>query len=121
MKEYTTDQLRNVALVGHQGAGKTSLAESLLFATGAITRMGKVEEGNTVADFDEDERARSLSIYTALLPVEHQGVKINVLDAPGYVDFQGEARNAMRVADAALVVVDAVSGPEVGTELSFDY
>ena len=121
MKEYTTDQLRNVALVGHQGAGKTSLAESLLFATGAITRMGKVEEGNTVADFDEDERARSLSIYTALLPIEYQGVKINVLDAPGYVDFQGEARNAMRVADAALVVVDAVSGPEVGTELSFDY
>lgn len=121
MKEYTTDQLRNVALVGHQGAGKTSLGESLLFATGAITRMGKVEEGNTVADFDEDERARGLSIYTALLPVEYQGVKVNVLDAPGYVDFQGEARNAMRVADAALVVVDAVSGPEVGTELSFDY
>lgn len=121
MKAYTTDQLRNVALVGHQGAGKTSLGESLLFATGAITRMGKVEEGNTVADFDEDERARTLSIYTALLPVEHKGVKLNVLDAPGYVDFQGEARNAMRVADAALVVVDAVSGPEVGTELSFDY
>lgn len=121
MKEYTTDQLRNVALVGHQGAGKTSLGESLLFATGAITRMGKVEEGNTVADFDEDERDRSLSIYTALLPIEYNDHKVNVLDAPGYVDFQGEARNAMRVADAALVVVDAVSGPEVGTELSFDY
>ncbi len=121
MKEYTTDQLRNVALAGHQGAGKTSLGESLLFATGAITRMGKVEEGNTVADFDEDERARGLSIYTSLLPIEYQGTKINVLDAPGYVDFQGEARNAMRVADAALIVVDAVSGPEVGTELAFDY
>ncbi|MCC6799833.1 MAG: GTP-binding protein, partial [Anaerolineae bacterium] len=121
MKEYTTDQLRNIVLAGHQGAGKTSVGESLLFATGAITRMGKVEERNTVADFDEDERARSLSIYSALLPIEYKGYKINVIDAPGYVDFQGEARNAIRVADAALIVVDAVSGPEVGTELSFDY
>jgi elongation factor G len=121
MKEYTTDLLRNVALVGHQGAGKTSLAESLLFNTGAITRMGKVEEGNTVADFDDDERERTLSIYTALTPVEYQGYKINVLDAPGFVDFQGEAKNAVRVADTALVVIDAVSGPEVGTELAFDY
>lgn len=121
MKEYASDKLRNIALVGHQGAGKTSLAESLLFNTGAINRMGKVEEGNTVADFDEEERSRTLSIYTALLPVEHKGHKINVLDAPGYVDFQGEAKNACRVADAALVVVDAVAGPEVGTELAFDY
>jgi len=121
MKEYTTDLLRNIALVGHQGAGKTSLAESLLFNTGAITRMGKVEEGNTVADFDEDERSRNLSIYTALLPIEYNEHKINVLDAPGFVDFQGEAKNAVRVSDAAVVVVDAVSGPEVGTELAMDY
>jgi elongation factor G len=121
MKEYTSDLIRNVALVGHQGAGKTSLVESLLFNTGAINRMGKIEEGNTVTDFDEDERARTLSIYTALAAVEHGGYKINVLDAPGYVDFQGEARNAVRVADAALVVVDSVAGPEVGTELAFDY
>ena len=121
MKVYTTDLLRNVALVGHQGAGKTSLAESLLFNTGAITRMGKVEERNTVADFDEDEKSRTLSIYTSLLPVEHNGYKINVLDAPGFVDFQGEAKNAVLVSDAAVVVVDAVSGPEVGTELAFDY
>ncbi len=121
MKEYTTDLLRNIALVGHQGAGKTSLAESLLFNTGATTRMGKVEEGNTVADFDEDERGRNLSIYSALLPVEYNDYKINVLDAPGFVDFQGEAKNAVRVSDAAVVVVDAVSGPEVGTELAFDY
>src|SRR5690606_5847130 len=107
MKEYTTDQLRNVALVGHQGAGKTSLAESLLFNTGAVTRMGKVEEGNTVADFDEDERSRTLSIYSSLLPIEFDGHKINIIDAPGFVDFQGEAKNAVRVADAAVVVVDA--------------
>ena len=121
MKEYTTEFLRNVALVGHQGAGKTSLVESLLFNTGAITRMGKVEEGNTVADFDEDERARTLSIYSSLIPVEFNGHKINVIDAPGFVDFQGEAKNAVRVADAAVIVVDAVAGPEVGTELAFDY
>ncbi len=121
MKEYTTDLLRNVALIGHQGAGKTSLAESLLFNTGAITRLGKIEERNTVADFDEDEQDRGLSIYTALLAVEHAGYKINILDAPGFIDFQGEAKNAVRVADAAVVLIDAVSGPEVGTELAFDY
>ncbi len=121
MKDYTTDLLRNVALIGHQSAGKTSLAECMLFVTGAITRMGKVEEGNTVSDFDEDERERGLSIYTSLLAIEHAGHKINVLDAPGFVDFQGEAKNAVRVADAAVVVVDAVSGPEVGTELAFTY
>ncbi len=121
MKDYTTDLLRNIALTGHQSAGKTSLAESLLFATGAITRLGKIEEGNTVADFDEDEQARGLSIYSALLAIEYGEHKINVLDAPGYVDFMGEAKNAVRVADTAVVVVDAVSGPEVGTELAFDY
>ncbi|MBN1681244.1 MAG: elongation factor G [Anaerolineae bacterium] len=121
MKEYTSDLLRNVALVGHQGAGKTSLAESLLFNTGAITRMGKVEEGNTAADFDGDEQARTLSIYTALIPVEYDDCKINVLDAPGFIDFLGEAKNAVRVADAAVVLVDAVAGPEVGTEMAFDY
>ncbi len=121
MKEYTTDLLRNIALVGHQGAGKTSLVEAMLFDTGAINRMGKVEEGNTVTDFDDEERNRTLSIYTALAAVEHAGHKLNVLDAPGYVDFQGEAKNAVLASDAALVVVDAVSGPEVGTELAFTY
>ncbi len=121
MKEYTSELIRNIALVGHQGAGKTSLVESLLFNTGAITRLGKIEERNTVADFDEEEHNRTMSIYTALLPVEHNGHKINVLDAPGFVDFQGEAKNAVRASDAVVVVVDAVSGPEVGTELAFDY
>ncbi|NDJ75325.1 MAG: elongation factor G [Chloroflexi bacterium] len=121
MKVYETEQLRNIALVGHQGAGKTSLVESLLFNTGAITRMGKVEEGNTVTDFDEDEKDRNLSIFSAVAAIEHDGHKINVVDAPGYVDFQGEAKNAVRVADAVIVVVDAVSGPEVGTELAFTY
>ncbi len=121
MKVYTTDHVRNIALVGHQGAGKSSLAEAMLFSTGAITRMGKIEERNTVADFDEDEKDRGLSIYTSLIPVEFQDYKINVLDAPGFVDFQGEAKNAVRVADAVMLVVDAVSGPEVGTELAVEY
>lgn len=121
MKEYTTENLRNIALAGHQGAGKTSLVESMLFATGATTRMGRVEERNTVADFDDEEHQRTMSIYSALVAIEHEGCKINVLDAPGFVDFMGEAKNAVRVSDAVVVVVDAVSGPEVGTELAFDY
>lgn len=121
MKVYTTEFLRNIALVGHQGAGKTSLAEAVAFNTGAINRMGRIEEGNTVTDFDQDEKDRGLSIYTSLVAVEHKDHKINVLDAPGFVDFQGEAKNAVLVSDAAVLVVDAVSGPEVGSELAYTY
>ncbi len=119
MKVYTTDKLRNVALIGHQGAGKTSLAEALLFNTGAITRLGRVEEKNTVSDFEEDEKQRGLSISTAVLPCEFDDHKINVLDTPGYTDFQGEVINALRVADAAVVVIDSVAGVEVGTEIAW--
>ena len=121
MKEYTADKLRNVALVGHQGSGKTSLVESLLFTTGAINRLGKVEDGTTVSDYEEDEHDRGISVSTSVVPVEFQDHKINVLDAPGYTDFQGEMRNAIRVADAVIVVVDAVAGVEVGTELAWEY
>jgi elongation factor G len=121
MKEYTTDKLRNVALVGHQGSGKTSLVESLLFNTGAINRLGKVEDKNTVSDWDEDEKARGMSISTSLIPVEFNDHKINILDTPGFTDFQSEMKNAIRVADAVVVVVDAVSGPEVGTEMVWEY
>src|SRR5581483_5088609 len=121
MKEYTTDQIRNVALVGHQGAGKTSLVEALLFTTGAISRMGKVAEGTTVSDFDEDEKSRQLSITTSLIPIEFENCKINLLDTPGYTDFQGEVKNAVRVCDCVLVAVDAVAGPEVGTELAWQF
>jgi elongation factor G len=121
MREYTTDQLRNVAFVGHQGSGKTSLVEALLYNTGAITRLGRVEEKNTVSDWDEEEKERGISLSTSLVPVEFENHKINVLDTPGYTDFQGDVKNAIRVADSVVVVVDAVSGVEVGTELAWQY
>jgi elongation factor G len=121
MKEYTTEQIRNVALVGHQSAGKTSLVEALLFTTGATTRMGKIAEGSTISDYDEDEKSRQLSISTAIVPIEFQDHKINLLDTPGYTDFQGEVKNAIRVSDCVLVAVDAVAGPEVGTELAWQF
>lgn len=121
MKEYTTDKLRNVALVGHQSSGKTSLVEALAFNTGVIKRLGRVEEGNTLSDWEDEEKKRGLSVSTSLVPIEFNDHKINVLDAPGYTDFQGEMKNAIRVADAVIVVVDAVSGVEVGTELAWDY
>lgn len=121
MKEYASDNIRNIALVGHQGAGKTSLVEALLFNTGAINRLGKVEEGNTVSDWDEDEKERGLSLSTSLVPIEFNDAKVNVLDTPGYTDFQAEMKNAIRVADSVVVVVDAVAGVEVGTELAWEY
>ena len=121
MREYSTDQLRNVAFVGHQSSGKTSLVEALLFNTGAITRQGKIEEKNTVSDWEDDAKERGLSLSTSLIPLEFDDHKINVLDAPGYTDFQGEVKNAIRVADSVLIVVDAVSGVEVGTELAWGY
>ena len=121
MREYTTDRIRNVALVGHQGAGKTSLVEALLYNTGAITRLGRVEEKTTISDWDEDEKERGLSLSTSLIPVEFEDHKINVLDTPGMTDFQGEIKNAIRVADSVIVVVDAVAGVEVGTELAWEY
>lgn len=121
MREYTTESLRNVAFVGHQSSGKTSLVEALLYNTGAINRLGKIEEKNTVSDWEDDAKDRGLSLSTTLVPVEFNDTKINILDAPGYTDFQGEVKNAIRVADSVLVVVDAVSGVEVGTELAWQY
>jgi len=121
MKEYHTKQLRNIVLLGHGSSGKTSLAEAMLFASGAVNRMGRVEDGTTVADFDEEETRRHISLSLALVPVEWEGCKINVLDTPGYTDFVGEVKSAVRVADLALVLVDAVSGVEVGTELVWNF
>ncbi|MYD08952.1 MAG: elongation factor G [Chloroflexi bacterium] len=121
MKEYQTENIRNVALVGHQGCGKTSLVEALLYSTGATTRMGHISESNMVSDWDDEERERGLSLSTSLMPLEFNDVKINIMDTPGFTDFQGELRNAILVADSVVVVVDAVSGVEVGTELAWEY
>ena len=119
MKEYTTEFLRNVALVSHGGAGKTMLAEAFLHATGATTRLGKVEDGTTVSDYDDEEHRRKISIYSSVIPIEHRDHKINVIDAPGFTDFVGEMISALSVADGAIILVDAVSGIEVGTELAW--
>lgn len=121
MKDYHTEQLRNIVLLGHGSSGKTSLAEAMLYTSGAINRMGDVEEGSTVADYDEEERRRHISLNLAVVPIEWEGHKVNVLDTPGYTDFVGEAKSAVRVADAAVVVIDAVSGVEVGTELVWGF
>jgi elongation factor G len=121
VKNYPTENIRNVVLVGHGGAGKTSLAEAFLFRSGATTRMGKITEGNTVCDFEEEEIRKGISISTALAPVEWSDHKINVLDAPGYADFTSEMRAAMRVADLAVFVVSGVEGLEVQTEAAWQY
>jgi elongation factor G len=121
MNEYTAERIRNIVLMGHSSSGKTSLAEALLFNTGAVTRLGKVDDNTSVSDFDPEEQRRKISINTSLIPCEWNGYKINVLDTPGYVDFVGEVKSALRVADCAIVVVDAVSGVEVGTELVWQY
>lgn len=121
MREYTTESLRNVALIGHGSAGKTMLAEAFLHVTGATTRLGRIEDGTTASDYDEEEIRRKISIYTSILPVEVQDCKINVLDAPGFPDFIGEVISALAVVEAALVVVDSVAGLEVGTEIAWQY
>jgi len=121
LKEYTTDQLRNIVLLGHGSSGKTSLAEAMLFTSGAINRQGRVEDGTTVADFDDEEIRRRISLGLALVPVEWGKCKLNMLDTPGYTDFIGEVISAVHVADLALVLVDPVGGVEVGTELVWNY
>jgi elongation factor G len=121
MKEYTTEFLRNIALVSHGGAGKTMLAEAFLHFSGATTRLGNVEDGTTVSDHDEEEIRRKISIYTSVIPVEHRDHKVNILDAPGYTDFVGEVVSALSVADGAVVLVDSVAGLEVGTEIAWRY
>jgi elongation factor G len=121
MKEHKAEELRNVALLGHGGSGKTSLSEAMLFDTGTTTRLGKVEERNTVSDYDEEEQSRGFSVNCAVLPCEWRNSKLNILDVPGYMDFVGEVKNAIRAADGALLLVDGASGVEVGAELQWAF
>ena len=120
MNAYTSEQLRNVVLLGHSGAGKTMLGEAMLFASGVTSRLGRVEDGNTVSDFDPEEHARTYSISLSVLPVEWAGQRLNIIDTPGYADFIGEVVSGLAAADSALITVDASSGIEAGAELAWD-
>jgi elongation factor G len=121
MKKYNSENIRNVALISHGGAGKTSLTEALLFSSGEINRLGKIEAGNTTTDYDPDEIKKQVTINVGLAPLEWSGTKINLLDTPGYFDFIGDVLGALRVADSVVAVVCAVSGVEVGTEKVWSY
>ena len=120
MNVYKTSDIRNVVFLGHGGAGKTTLAEAVAFATGTITRMGRVQDGNTISDYDKEEIDRKFSISASVVPVEWNGLKVNILDAPGYFDFVGQMEDAMSVADAAVIVVNGKAGVEVGTIKAWD-
>ena len=121
MKEYNYKNLRNVGLIGHGATGKTSLAESLLFYTNNTDRLGKVEDGTTVMDYEQEEKKRKISLSTSVASFEDSNVKINIVDMPGYFDFQGEMAQGMRAVDIATIVVCAASGIQVGTEKAWDY
>jgi len=121
MKDFTSDKIRNVCLVSHGGAGKTTLAEAMLFNSGVLERFGRVEDGTTTSDFDPEEIKRKNSISTSICPCEWKEHKINVIDTPGYFDFVGEVKQGIRVADSAVIVVSAKSGVEVGTEKAWTY
>lgn len=121
MKNYTIKNLRNIGLIGHGGSGKTSLIEALLFHTGNTDRLGKVEDGTTVTDFDQEEKKRKISLSVAIAPIEFNETKINLVDIPGYFDFSGEMIQGMRSVDIATILVSGVSGVKVGTEKAWDY
>ncbi|NPV44184.1 MAG: elongation factor G [Firmicutes bacterium] len=121
MKKFATERLRNIGLIAHSGAGKTSLAEAMLYNSGVIDRLGRVEDGTTTTDYDPEEIKRQISINAALAPCPWKEHKINIIDTPGYFDFVGEVKGGLRVSDGAIVVVCAVSGIEVGTEQVWDY
>ncbi len=121
MKEYDAAKIRNIGLMAHGGAGKTSLAEAMLFSSGAISRLGRVEDGNTTSDWDPEEAKRGMSINTSLVPVEWNDHKLNIVDTPGYADFAGEVISAASAVDLAAILLDASSGVEVGTEYAWRY
>lgn len=120
MNVYTTDKIRNVVLLGHGGSGKTSLVEAMAYLSGITSRMGKVTDGNTVSDFGKEEQKRQISISSSVVPVEWEGIKINILDTPGFFDFVGEVEEAVSAADAAIIVVSGKAGVEVGAEKAWE-
>jgi len=121
MNVYKTEKIRNVVLLGHGGSGKSTLAEAFALTTGITTRMGNIADGNTISDFDKEEQKRQFSISTTVIPIEFNGLKINVLDTPGYFDFVGATLEGVSAADAAVIVLNAKSGIEVGTHKAWDY
>lgn len=116
MKEYKTKELRNIVILGHQGSGKTTLSESLLFVSKTIDKKGEVEKKNTASDYMPEEQQRLSSLSTSLIPVEHNGFKLNFLDTPGNDEFVGELNQALSVVKGAIIIIDATSGVQVGTE-----
>ncbi len=118
MKEYGPELIRNIALIGHGGSGKTSLSEIILFTAGEINRIGNVLEGNTVSDYSSNEIEKQISISTSLMHLEWNGKKINILDTPGYSDFIGDVKSAMKVCDTAVMLLKSAEGVEVGSEVS---
>jgi len=120
VKEYTIDKIRNIGLIGHGDSGKTTLAEAMLFASGESNRFGSVDEGTTTSDYSSDEIERKISITTSLLHVDWKNTKINILDTPGYFDFLGEVKSGFRAADLAIMLLNGVSGVEVGTDLGWE-
>jgi len=121
MKEYATENIRNIALIGHGSSGKTTLVESLLFLSKSTPRRGAVDEGTAVTDFDDEEKRRQISLSMAVAPLAWKDIKVNLLDTPGYTDFVGEVRSALRVSELAALVLDAAAGVEVGSELTWGY
>src|ERR1044072_2967461 len=121
MKVYDTKDIRNIGIVGHGHSGKTSLASAMLFDSGATQRLGRVDDGSAITDYDEDEVARKLSIYSSIAHCEWNGNKLNIIDTPGSATFILATKTALRAADAAIVVVDATSGVEVQTEKVWGY
>jgi elongation factor G len=117
VKEYTTSNIRNITIIGHGGCGKTSFAEALLFSTGTTTRLGRIEDGNTISDFSAEEINRKISISASLLNCNYNNIKLNIIDTPGFSDFVGEVKCGLKVADTAVVLVNAIEGVEVGTEM----
>lgn len=121
MRKYNIENLRNIGIVGHSGTGKTSLSEALLYYTGEIDRLGKIENGNTISDYDNEEKKRKISIGTSIIPLNSDIIKINLIDTPGYFDFIGEAIEGMRASDMALIVCSSFGNIEVGTEKAWEY